>query len=848
MEDGSDRITRRSLLGATGSSMLVTSRGSRPRLDGVRSSTARAEEGDESGTARVDDAPPFPDDPFIVTNFGAQLLSPRGMGWGGWEGSDDLAEALGTLLRFHPDVLDFTVLFPYRGGRPLDHPFQDRATEISSRVGLPSTSGWNPTMAIDEAEAERRYGPFMRANSWEYPDGTPVSHPHGILAETIDGREHRVAYAPGGFGIPSPFAPGTFGLLTAATSTRFSQGFSGFEIDGVDVFNLNGLDFSVWATSAFRDYLETLSPSRLRELGIEDPTSFDVRAYLEANDLTPGASSDPREDPVFREYVLHHHRGVERLFTDVRADVRETFPRRAEAGGVALWGNQFTGNLNNPQQANIYASDHFDVINTELSPSVFLPADTAYKFLLAIGRFRKPVMAKGTLTEVAGLRGSGPFDPERRYPMFSRFQAAEAYASGAIFKIPITSRLPADQTANHWVRRDGTTEEELQSFVDFLWAHGRFFEGVEPDNPVAVVWSLPSRIWRRLPRWGIPPNPWSGPGVNSFLGTTDLLRESQIPYDVLVFGHPQLWDDSEQLDRLREYGAVVLPNLLSVSDAQLSALDRYLSDGGSVIASGTPPSRTVSFEPRDDVAALFDHENAVVLGNDPGRRYEEAGEADGTLVAALQDSGIQPASTTTDPAICVNRSVQTDPRRLLLHVLNYDYDSETDSFARKRDVTIRLPVSDTDVEVARYYSPQTVTNLDVVRNDGTVEVVVPELVEWGFVAFASDRSAIDPPASRQAASDAVENATRTVEVARNEGFGGTLELETASMRLREADIAMSYDEYAAARTAAERAMDQVRRARLRAEESEPQHLLWQLAALVGIGSAVAYLLYRDGDE
>lgn len=857
-----DRISRRTLLGATGGSLWFNRWGDRPtpasgeQLSGRVFGRARS----GSGGAPVDGIPAFPDDPLVVTNFGAQLLAPEGLGWGGWEGSEDLVEALPTLLQFHQDVLDFTVLFPYRGGEPLEHPFQARATEISRRTGLPSTSGWNPTIEIDEGEADSRYGPVLRANAWEYPDGTRVDHPHGLLAETIDGRQHRVAYAPGGFGIPSPFAPGTLDLIAKASLTRYRQGFTGFELDGVDVFNLNGLDFSVWATSAFRAHLESLGTTRLRELGVDDPSSFDVREYLEDNELTPGSDTDPREDPLFREFVAHHHRGIKRLFSNVRERIREAFPRRTQEGRAVFWGNQYTGSLNNPQQANVYASDHLDVINTELSPDVFNASDAAYKYLLAIGRYRKPVMAKGTYTEVSGLRDVGRFDPTRRYPMLSRFQVAESYASGAVLKIPLTSRLPADQTVNHWIQEDGTMEEELRSFVDFLWARGRFFEDVEPDNPVAVVWSLPSRLWRRFPQWNIPPDPWSGPGVNSFIGTTKLLRESQIPYDVLVFGHSQLWDDTDQLGRLMEYGAVVLPNLLSVSDTQLAALRRFLSDGGSLIASGTPPVRGESFEPRDDVDDVFDHENAVVLRDDPGRRYEEAGEPDGSLVAALRDGGIERASTTDDPAVYVNRLIQTDPRRLLVHVVNYDYDAESDSFARKRGLTITLQESDADIEAARYYSPQTVADLEIVREGGSAEVVIPELVEWGFVVFASASDAIDPRVSERSATEAVENARRVVEAARDAGRDGTLDLAVARIRLKEADVALSYSEYGAAKSAATEAVDAANgvedrserpgdRARGESERTDARTPGFGVTmAVAGIGSAIVYRLLSGEGE
>lgn len=774
------------------------------------SPTQRPEAASGSGAVQP---PAFPDDPVIVTNFGAQLLSPPDLSWGGWPGADAIEDVLPTLLAFHPDVLDFTVLFPYRDGEPLTHPFQKRAATVSTLTGIPSTSGWNPTLTLKEARAREMYDPVREEQEWTFPDGEPVEHVYDILAETLEGDRHEVSYAAGGAGIPSVFAKGTLDLITKTVRFRFGQGFSGFELDGVDIFNLHGLDFSPWARTAFSDHVASLTTQRRRELGIEGSDTFDVETYIEEADIGPGTDADPREDPVFREFVRHHHRGVKSLFGRIRADLEEAFPRRVENDTAVLWANQFTGSFHNPQQANVYASDHLDVVNTELAPDEWKPSDLAYKYLRAIGRFEKPVMAKGTLTKVGDLRGVGEFDPTRRYPTFYRLQAAEAYANGAIFKIPLTSRLPAENTVNNWVRTDGEVEPELETFMDFLWAHGRFFRGVESDNPVAVVWSLPSRIWGRFPQWNIPEQSRSAPGVNSFVGSAALLREAQIPYDVVVFGYSDLWDDADQLERLGRYQGVVLPNLLCLSDGQLQALEGYLEDGGTVVVSGSAPTRDERYRPRDDVDALLDHENTVQLEKDPGRRYESEEARDGSLVEAIEAAGIRPTVSAEVPMIAVNRLRQRDPDRLLVHLLNYDYEVQSDRIETNEDLQLRVATNGAEDLVARFYAPQTVQDLEVSAEGAHLTVTVPELVEWGFVVFADSWSAIDPLVEQADATADIERARSAVSAAQDAGAAGTLPFVVATSRLEAAETALSFGEYGAAAEAAATALRQASAAR-----------------------------------
>ncbi|KAB1197937.1 MULTISPECIES: hypothetical protein [Haloferax] len=701
--------------------------------------------------------PPAPDDPFLITQYGDQYFTVPSVN--GWVPVSH-RERLRTIQRFHPDTVDWDSVMSFDEGDIRTYKSQNAQLAFSLETGLPGTVARNVTINIPNDDAAEKYQAVFDAYDWRFPDGTPVEHPKGLLAEQFDGTPHSIEYTFETNGVPSVFAPGAADILMYVARKKLSAGYSSFWIDGIGPFRVHGLDFSVWARDAFRTHLESLSADHRQELGIDDPASFDIRGHLRDEGLTPTDGSDPFEDPVFREYLLHQHQGIKEFFSTCRERLHELFPERMDAGDIKLTGNHYMGYFGHPQAANVYVSDYLDFVHLEHFPRVDPPIDYHYKLARAIGRFSKPTTAKGTLaSQRAKLDG---FDPEEQYPNFKRFQIAESYAMGARMKIPLTSGAAYrdEHTLTNWIRADGTVPERLQSFVDFLWTHERFLDDIDSDTRVAVVWSLPTVLWNHEPQWDVGQQ-GDSPRLESFVGTTTLLREAQIPYDVLVFGHPRLWDDGDQLERLREYDAVVLPNLDSVTDAQLTALETYLDDGGHVVTSGTPPSRDAMYEPRDDTATVFEHDRATVLSDDPGSVKNQRGKTTGELRDTLESADVQSVTDVDDQTLSVSRHVQSDPDRVVVHVLNYEYTVETDTFDTKTDVSLSIPKPDFTVEAARYYSPTGSTDLSVTVDRQKVGVTVPELTDWGFVVLV-------PSADALVNADAEANAREQIATVKNE--------------------------------------------------------------------------------
>lgn len=763
---------------------------------------------DTSGQTQ-DSIPPYPDDPFIQPSFGIQYI----LGWEnhGWK-NVSTEKVRETILSLHPDILAFDQLLKYEdGGIDLSLPggsYQAQFT-VAEDLKLPATSGMNVHIASEEEEARSRYGPIVEESEWEFPDGTPVESPIDILGKTFEDEPHQTAYEFETLGTPSVFAPGGLELMLRATTAQLEKGYSGFFIDGVGVFRLHGLDFSRWARSAFRSHLNSLSERRLSTLEIDEPESFDIREYLQAHDLTPDDDTDPREDPVFREYLLHQHQGIDNWFDDYREHVNERFPERVENGDIALYANQFTGNLQNPQAPNIYVSDSMDVIYTELFPTGDPAADVNYKIMRSAGNFSKPVIAKGTLAPAHGAFPDG-MDPNSSNAMFQRFQLAEAYSTGTRLQLPLTNRMgySEEDSITNWVAADGTVPDELSSFVDFLWAHRRFLTDIEPAGDVALIWSLPTQVWRRETSWQIDDQDEGGI-IDSFTGAARTLREAGFTYDVLTFGHPRLWDDSIQLARLKEYDTVLLAGVECLSDEQVSALRTYLDDDGTILCTSSVPDRDAMYRPRSDVAAIFDRDNATVLDEFTGRQRDSQDEPNGALLSALEESGVEPTRRKDDSNVAIHAHRQSDPDRKVIPLVNYDYDAETDSFSTKSDIRVRLPKIDSTEFTARYYSPVTIVDLEISERDGSHQVTVPELVEWGFIVVTKTPEDLAPATTEESALDMVNAARESLERATEEYRSTSVELVIAESRLQAAEKAMSFDAYGQANAAATEVIDAV---------------------------------------
>lgn len=752
-------------------------------------------------------------DSYIVASPGTPLFYPdnenKPPGW------DEISyeQNQRTLLRLHPDILGYQRLSGFFGpitesGIPPD---KQNAGLFANEQQLPSTIGG--AMHFNVESLADWYDSLSASDRWQYPDGNPVESPRDAALTRLSGDKQIVRDPP--FYAPTVHNPGLLELKSTIAVQALDLGFSSFYVDSPLSLICPTMDVSEWSINAFQTHLESTGAARLDELGIDAPSAFDFRSYLKTEDLEPWDVSTPIEDPVVREYILFRHRTVKSFYESFRERIEDAYPDRTEVDGIKFCGNQYVGtDFRNTPIASTYLSDPFHVVTIEDNPTV--PPDrirdVVYKYGLAAGRFEKPVFVEGKMqTEINSTYG---LDPTQEYLTLLTIQIAEGHAMGAVRELSLTgwSDVPNDEVVNNLVRSDGTVAPAVQNLVDFIKANQRLLDDPAPANDVAVVLSLPTLLWRVLPQW----QAWEEQGqthLDSFLGATDLLRDEQIPYDVVILGHEDLWTDDGQLERLSSYETVFFPNIESISSRQTTAVQSTIGIETVLVVSGDTPDQTEMFEPSSEFTdAVIDSAAVTHLPDDPTREWKQTRNGGNSFVDAIDESTDRQVELTEDGNIGVNVLRDPDGQFACIHLLNYDYDSESDAVRTLSNVELTVRRVQSEHDVLRWYTPDGVTTLtpDSTSGDGAFTVTIPSIPVWGFLVATDSESAITPEVTEAETTDRIEQSKSAIEEAR--AAERVVNLTRAEAALEGAEAVREHHGYAKPAEFAESALREARSA------------------------------------
>lgn len=688
----------------------------------------------------------------------------------GWEDADyELAKS--EILRTSPDLFDELILSGFHGP-PIDTGFGYGTAivgQFCTRYDIPQTQGVHGHIFADDLY-ESWYKRLPEEEKWSHPDGTTVEHPSELVGENFYGdewvMEDGIRYN------PSPFAPGTLDRLVRTGSQLFQIGINQFWFDAPQTHRHGGNDFSEWALSEFTHHLESLSDERLEELGIQDPSSFDIKEYLANNGLEPYETDDPAVDPVYREFTLFQHKGAKSFHEELFDTVRQDLPSELESAGTEVVALQWTENL---RPIDVYVSDSLDSISIESNPTVppYYPNDIAVKIGRVLGRFEKPVRHNQPMTEAFDTTQG--LDPDKTYPTLLQLQAAQTYANGGRPNIEVTALggHSAEQMVNNWMETDGSIDDDLQNFLDFVRARERFLTDVEEGmNNVAMVLSLPTTLWRRAPGWDqyIPEH------AEEFREVAAILRREHIPYDVIVLDYPALWEASEELERLKTYEHLILPDITCISDPHLRAIEDAVELDTTVIVTGGIPTRSENYEPRDDVDELSQSDGVIVI--DEEVRDDGTGEGDSELHATLSSLDKQ-VQLDVDGDVMVNMFENSG--RVVIHLVNFDYDEESDSTTVRENLEITVNDLPFPPETVYYFTPRSENELEPSINADSMSIEVPELNVWGIIVVSEETSNIEPSNSKSDAEALLEEAQQAIDSAEEDGRTELLEKAIADL-------------------------------------------------------------------
>ncbi|MFW6457970.1 MAG: hypothetical protein ACOCY6_00990, partial [Halodesulfurarchaeum sp.] len=688
---------------------------------------------------------------------------------------------------------------------------------ISSRIRRTALIGHSERLPIGsisfyelDTQDARWFSHEYENDRWSNYDDEFTEDPHVLAQQTYDGDYHWYPGQENESALFSVFAEPSLDYLIADTLDPLNHGYSTVFSDHTTIPRLHGTDFSHWARESFQNYLTELSEAERESLGIDEPTQFDIKEHIATKNIGPGSGEDPFSDPVFREYVLFHHQGIRDFWLEYTDGVKTKRAEKSDREPV-LYANQYIGKkLNHTPVATYYVSEGFDIVSIEQATFTVPPdsiRDIDFKIAQSAGRFSKPIYVWGRMNTALHPKEDLIVSDISMYrPTLLRIQFAEAAAHGAIIPMSLTGgNISApDEVVNNWVQPDLSVAPELQSIAEFAWVHKPYLSSLDPDHRVAVVYSLPTQLWSNEPDWGV--NRSTHPESVVAIGNT--LREARFPYDIVTFGHEDLWTDSNQLDRLNDYDAVILPNIECISDTQLDAIDSSIGTGTTIIVVGNPPSRTENYHQRSDQRPLTGEENGIQHIED-----DLTGAPDSPAATDFIDHVENAVTRRVDidaESVGITIDSNADKGRTVVHVVNYDYDQSSDSVRTRTNIPVTIRGVDHGASDLRWYDDHEIRDIDFEEEDGQQVTAIPQLNEWGFLVIASSTDAFIEGGDRSAAETTIEEARTQVDDAAS--AGRTEGLAKSRSAIERAETAFEYERYALAETEIETALEALPRA------------------------------------
>jgi len=460
----------------------------------------------------------------------------------------------------------------------------------------------------------------------------------------------------------------------------------------------------------FREWLRPrYSVKELASLGIADLDKFDIRQRVLDYDLTGPRALD---DPIAREYIKFQFCSQ----LDAWADVVERVKQDARKRGfpVPCYGNQFGGYGTQP--FSVALGQFCDIIQIEEYIRVKDKAPNwsiYYKMGRAGGHETKPVWVRGA---VLGKKDKTP----QLSPLFWQIHFAEALANGGVRDISFGVNAP-------WTGDPSTLDYIDSPEVNKVWrdyaalcdANRAVFTHRKSLAKVALVYSLPSTMFRRF----YPLNIDDGDVFGRFDQTSAWLDSIHVPYDCIVFGHPELF--ATAASQLQQYSVIVLPAADALSDIQISLLKQFAARGGKILAIGDLGARDENLNLRSGPSPLAGTQVIDIAGH--------SGEA----ASILRKAGIVTTDAPSD--VTVNAWLSANGGSLDIHLVNYGADLAAGAWHPgkpiKLSVTPPAGLKFDTVRLLQFGTPA--QTLKYASAGSRVTVTVPALRAYAVVSLCS---------------------------------------------------------------------------------------------------------------
>jgi len=411
-----------------------------------------------------------------------------------------------------------------------------------------------------------------------------------------------------------------------------------------------------------------------------DLNTFHYGEYLKAHN-----SPYPQGAPFYKDYWEFQVRHVRKYFSEL-ADFARAYAKEKYGRDLLI-----SGNFYNMQPAYYPIEKKVDIVVTEMDHTLFRQP-YYYRFCSGFAPGKPVIIAEnpygGIIPKLLTMLDKG-----QGYDLYRVF-LLEASVYGCNMSIPYGGWMGNTIKDSFWAPRELTA-----SVQDFLYRNEGLFPRTRSKG-AAVLYSYGSYYWRDSNK-GSGANgmqdsyenlmdatsaAWMDPDLKPvpFWDVIRAMSDRNAQYDTIMLPDGDFRPDDFTADRLQGYPMVIIPDAYVLTRNQQDILLDYAARGGKVLALGRLAEGTALLE-----QLLKTGNTTYVPIEDNGTGYMEA-----FLQAFTAVYG--PIA----PAACEHEQIGIqrfdDEKGAYVHILNYNYNAETDRIEAIPELKIRVKGVDAD--------------------------------------------------------------------------------------------------------------------------------------------------------
>jgi hypothetical protein len=302
-------------------------------------------------------------------------------------------------------------------------------------------------------------------------------------------------------------------------------------------------------------------------------------------------------------------------------------------------------------------------------------------------------------------------ETEKKYANYLYILMAEAYANQGAF-------------VNWYIKGWGPPETwfKCAEFAGFIKENKNFYDAELETRADIGILLLYSEYLRHR--------------IFSYLGIAQALSESNIPYDVIFGGGGFYLKDRLTLERIKNYKLLIIPSARDITLNQKNTILKYVKDGGKVIlfdseTFGLKGIWEISYgKGKFYVLPTWEYEGVDwEIGSLYFFEYKESQwkEISNIVKLIIPDASIM---NNTSRKVIAYPYYQPEKRLIIIHLVNYDHEFETDEITPKENLKIRIKKPDYPIaNFAFMASPdfEEKISLELNTNDNYFELLIPKL-------------------------------------------------------------------------------------------------------------------------